>query len=109
MKPIDRPDILESKTTCTPTGFGKIYITISYHENKPFEVFANIGKSGKEVSALTEAVGRMVSLWLRSGGEVKEVVKQLKGIGGEVPTPHKDKIILSIPDAIGQTLEKEIK
>jgi ribonucleoside-diphosphate reductase alpha chain len=109
MKPQERPGTLNSKTICIPTGLGKLYLTISYHNNKPFEIFCTIGKSGREVTAMTEGISRMISLWLRSGGSIKEVVDQLKGIGGESPLPTGDKIILSVPDAIGQYLELEMK
>lgn len=102
----ERPDILESKTTCIKTGLGKLYITITYHEGQPFEIFATIGKSGKEVMAMTEAIGRMVSLWLRSGGDIDAVIKQLKDIAGDHPEPTGKVVIKSIPDGIAYVLEK---
>jgi len=104
----DRPDTLQSKTIRITTGLGKLYLTITYHENKVFEIFATIGKSGREVTAMTEGISRMVSLWLRSGGNLEDVVKELKGIGGESPISSGGKLILSVPDAIGQFLELEI-
>jgi len=106
MTPKLRPDSLPSQTTRIKTGFGKLYITISYKDGKPFEIFCTIGKSGRELNGLVEAIGRLCSLWLRSDGDIKELSKQLKGIGGESPTPDKDSLILSIPDAIGQLLDK---
>jgi len=108
IRPAPRPETLKSKTTCVNTGFGKLYVTICYgHDGRPFEIFAIIGKSGHELTAMTEGIGRLVSLWLRSGGDVGEIVKQLKGIGGESPHAHGKKLILSVPDGIGQLLEKE--
>ena len=61
---------------------------------------------GKSTTAKTEAIGRLVSLALRSGVAVEKIVEQLKGIGGEHPVFQKDGLILSIPDAISRVLEK---
>ncbi|MBN1831884.1 MAG: vitamin B12-dependent ribonucleotide reductase [Deltaproteobacteria bacterium] len=102
----DRPDTLEGFTTKMPTGYGNLYVTVTEHEGKPFEVFATIGKSGKSTTAKTEAIGRLVSLALRSGVHVEHVIEQLKGIGGEHPIFQKGGLVLSIPDAIGRVLEK---
>ena len=102
----DRPDTLEGFTTKMPTGYGNLYVTVTEHEGKPFEVFATIGKSGKSTTAKTEAIGRLVSLGLRSGVQVEHIIEQLKGIGGEHPVFQKDGLVLSIPDAIGRVLEK---
>lgn len=109
MTPQNRPEILTSKTIGIRTGLGKLYLTISYLNNKPFEIFATVGKCGKEVQAMTESIGRLVSLWLRSNGDCNHVIKQLKGIGGENPIPYKKDILLSIPDAIAKILEKNLE
>ena len=73
---------------------------------RPFEVFATIGKSGRSTAAKAEAVGRLVSLALRSGVKVGDIVKQLSGIGGEYPVFQSGGLVLSIPDAIARVLEK---
>jgi ribonucleoside-diphosphate reductase alpha chain len=101
----DRPETLEGFTTKMATGYGNLYVTVTEHEGKPFEVFATIGKSGRSTTAKTEAIGRLVSLALRSGVGVENIVSQLKGIGGEHPVFQKDGLVLSIPDAIGRVLE----
>ena len=62
-----------------------LYVTVTEYEGRPFEVFATIGKSGRSTTAKTEAIGRLVSLALRSGVTVDKIVEQLKGIGGEHP------------------------
>ena len=73
---------------------------------KPFEVFCSIGKSGYSTMADAEAIGRLASLALRSGIKTEEVINQLKGIGGAEPTFHNGNLIQSIPDAIAQVLER---
>jgi ribonucleoside-diphosphate reductase alpha chain len=102
----ERPETLEGFTSKIVTGMGKLYVTVTEYEGRPFEVFATIGKSGRSTTAKTEAIGRLVSLALRSGVEVEKIVEQLKGIGGEHPVFQKDGLVLSIPDAISRVLEK---
>jgi ribonucleoside-diphosphate reductase alpha chain len=102
----ERPETLEGFTTKMTTGYGNLYVTVTEYENRPFEVFATIGKSGRSTTAKTEAIGRLVSLALRSGVKVEKIVGQLKGIGGEYPVFQKDGLILSIPDAISRVLER---
>jgi ribonucleoside-diphosphate reductase alpha chain len=87
------------------TGLGELYLTVNEVDNRPFEVFATIGRSGRSITAKAEAIGRLVSLALRSGIDVREVVTQLKGIGGEHPVFQKKGLLLSIPDAVAWVLE----
>jgi ribonucleoside-diphosphate reductase alpha chain len=79
-------------------------------EGEPFELFATLGKSGKDTQAHTEALGRLISLSLRGGIPVSDIIAQLKGIGGSQPVFEKDGdgVILSLPDAIAQGLERAI-
>ena len=100
-----RPEILEGFTRKIKTGLGYLYVTVSDLDGSPFEVFATIGKSGRSTTAKTEAIGRIVSLALRSGVRVEDIVKQLKGIGGEHPVFQNGGLVLSIPDAIARILE----
>jgi ribonucleoside-diphosphate reductase alpha chain len=100
-----RPETLEGFTTKMVTGLGNLYVTVTEYAGEPFEIFATIGKSGSSTTAKTEAIGRLVSLALRSGIKVERIVEQLKGIGGEHPVFQKDGLVLSIPDAISRVLE----
>ncbi|MGD8540010.1 MAG: hypothetical protein PVI66_14945, partial [Candidatus Aminicenantes bacterium] len=90
------------------TGFGNLYVTISYFNQKPFEVFTSIGKSGYSTMADAEALGRLISLALRSGVEPKDVISQLKGIGGSEPIFTEGGLVQSIPDAIAKVMERHI-
>lgn len=101
----DRPETVEGFTTKIKTGLGNLYLTVTECDGRPFEVFALIGKSGKSTAAKTEAIGRLVSLALRSGIKVDHIIEQLKGISGEHPLFQKDGLVLSIPDAIAKALE----
>ncbi len=103
----ERPDLVYGFTQKVRTGHGIMYVTINEIDGKPFEVFATIGKSGRSTTAKAEAIGRLVSLALRSGIEVKNIVEQIKGIGGEAPVFQQGKQgqVQSIPDGIAWVLE----
>ena len=102
----ERPETLNGYTTKIKTGYGYLYVTVTEFDGQPFEVFATIGKSGRSTTAKTEAIGRLVSLALRSGVKVDKIIHQLKGIGGEYPIFQDGGLVLSIPDAISRVLEK---
>ncbi len=102
----ERPDILTGITERIRTGYGNLYITINSKDGQPFEVFAQIGKSGWSTMADTEAICRMISLALRSNIPVSAVIEQLTGIGGESPLFQNGELIKSIPDAISMVLKK---
>ena len=101
-----RPDVVQGFTQKVQTGLGAMYLTVNEVDGEPFEVFATIGKSGRSITAKAEAIGRLVSLALRSGVHVRDVVAQIKGIGGEHPVFRGKGLLLSIPDAIAWVLEK---
>jgi ribonucleoside-diphosphate reductase alpha chain len=101
-----RPDTVQGFTQKVQTGLGAMYLTVNEVDGEPFEVFATIGKSGRSITAKAEAIGRLVSLALRSGVHVRDVVAQIKGIGGEHPVFRGKGLLLSIPDAIAWVLEK---
>ena len=103
----DRPDLIYGFTQKVRTGHGLMYVTINEIDGKPFEAFATIGKSGRSTTAKAEAIGRLVSLALRSGIEVKRIVDQIKGISGEAPVFQHGKQgqVQSIPDGIAWVLE----
>jgi ribonucleoside-diphosphate reductase alpha chain len=108
LHPKDRPTSLPSVTDKIKTGFGNLYVTISFYNQKPFEVFTSIGKSGYTTMADAEALGRLISLALRSDVDVKEVISQLKGIGGSEPIFTEGGLVQSIPDAIAKILERHL-
>ncbi len=103
-EPEDRPDTLSGFTEKIKTGYGNLYITVNLHNGKPFEVFASIGKSGYSTMADTEAICRLISLGLRSGIPVVQIVRQLQGIGGSQPVFERRGLVFSIPDAIAKVL-----
>ncbi|MGM0651334.1 MAG: LAGLIDADG family homing endonuclease [Bacillota bacterium] len=104
LKPIKRPKTLSGSTTSVRTPMGNLFVTLNSADDKPFELFAQIGKAGSDVVAFTEAIARLISLALRCGVSVDEIVTQLEGIGGARSVGFGPNRIMSVPDAIGQSL-----
>ncbi len=107
--PRKRPKEIKGTSTKISTGCGSIYITVNYDDKGIFEVFSTLGKSGACAAAQLEAICRLISTALRSGVDVAEVVKQLRGIRCPSIAWEGGKSILSCADAIASVLEKHIK
>jgi ribonucleoside-diphosphate reductase alpha chain len=73
---------------------------------QPFEVFITLGKAGGSVMADAEAIGRLISLALRSGIPLQSVHKQLRGISSDRAVGLGPNKVLSVPDAVGIALEE---
>jgi ribonucleoside-diphosphate reductase alpha chain len=105
--PKKRPSVIRGSTRLMKTGCGNLYITINEDENgKPFEVFTNIGKAGGCAASQAEAIGRLISLTLRSDIISEEIIKQLKGISCHEPSWYEGGKVLSCSDAIAKALER---
>ena len=105
LHPRIRPPETHGVTKRVRTGNGTLYITINEDDYGLCEVFTNIGKAGSQAQVESEAISRLISLALRSGIDARDVVKQLKGIGGPSPIWENGTQILSTPDAIAKALE----
>ena len=76
-----RPRSLRSTTTMLNTEFGELYVTVSVDgEGRPYEVFGRLGKGGSFQSGVTELACRLISLHLRLGTPVEEIIHQCRGI-----------------------------
>lgn len=110
---IPRPMMVEGVTYMTETPLGKTYVTINHDDNKqPFEVFIANGKSGSDVAAMADALGRMISLALRLSSSVparermRKIVSELSGLGGARSVGFGENRVRSIPDAVAKVLAK---
>ena len=101
-----RPDMLRGMTRRLETPLGTMYVNITEDEKgQPFEVFINLGKAGGSAMADVEAMGRLISMALRSGIPIMDIHRQLRGIASDRATGLGPNKVLSVPDAIGLALE----
>ena len=101
-----RPDVLRSTAIRKETPLGTMFVHITEDDKgQPFEVFINLGKAGGSAMADAEAMGRLVSLALRSGIPIQQVHRQLRGISSDRAVGLGPNKVLSVPDAIGLALE----
>ncbi|HYL56759.1 MAG TPA: vitamin B12-dependent ribonucleotide reductase [Gemmatimonadales bacterium] len=102
-----RPDLLKGATRRVETPLGTMYVNITEDDKgQPFEVFISLGKAGGALMADVEAIGRLISLALRSGVPMQEVYRQLRGISSDRVVGLGPNKVLSVPDAIGIAIEK---
>ena len=100
-----RPQMLAGKTYRMPSPLGDLYVTINQDEQgRPFEVFATLGKAGGAAMADAEAIGRLISLSLRSGISITDIIQQLRGISCDRAVGFGPNKVLSMPDAVAQAL-----
>jgi len=108
-RPKNRPDVICGTTTKVSTGCGNLYITVNQdEEGNLFEVFTQMGKAGGCAASQLEAVGRMVSVALRGGIDIKVLIEQLKGIRCPSPSWANGQKIFSCADAIARALEQRV-
>ena len=110
-----RLHVLSGKTFKIETPLGTAYVTVNRNgDDQPFEVFCNIGKAGSDTAAVSEAIGRLISLALRLPSplspveRLEEVVNQLGSIGGGRPMGFGMQRVRSLPDGIAQVLAEEL-
>ena len=99
--------MLRGTTRRIETPLGTLYVTITEDDRgQPFEVFMSLGKAGGALMADVEAIGRLISLALRSGIPMR---RSTASSAASAPTasiglgPNK---VLSVPDAVGIAIEK---
>ncbi len=107
-----RPMVVHGATYRMLTPVGTAYITINTNgNNEPLEVFINgVGRAGSDLYAMAEGLGRIISLALRYSSHlppherIKDIVKQLEGIGGARSMGFGKERVRSLPDAVAKVL-----
>jgi ribonucleoside-diphosphate reductase alpha chain len=94
----------------TVTGFG----AAGGSRGRPLEVFVQVGKAGSDAAAVTEALGRLISLVLRlpsavaPAGRLRAVAGQLAGVGVARPTTAGPGPAPSLADALAAVLTEAL-
>ncbi|MSR21339.1 MAG: vitamin B12-dependent ribonucleotide reductase [Gemmatimonadetes bacterium] len=105
-----RPLALRGYTMKMNSPLGDLYVTINEDERgRPFEVFCTLGKAGGAAMADAEAIGRLMSLSLRSGISIQQVKDQIRGISCDRAVGLGPNKVLSVPDAVGQAIERYLE
>ena len=110
-----RPHLLHGSSYRKDTPLGTAYVTVnSGDDQEPFEVFVNIGKAGSDVTAVSEAIGRLISLTLRMPSTIppterlRWVIDEMAGIGGGRALGFGAGRVRSLPDGVAQVLAEHI-
>ena len=109
-----RPRSLPSTTTKLQTEFGNLYVTVCVDEDgEPFEVFGFLGKGGSFQHGVTELACRLISLHLRRGTPLAEIIDQCAGIQEMQPfwnqLDGKSVAVLGLGDGIAHILKGHLK
>jgi ribonucleoside-diphosphate reductase alpha chain len=108
-----RPMVVHGATYKIQTPVGIAFITLNTNGGnppEPLEMFITVGKAGSDVYAMAEGLGRMVSVALRFSSHlpvevrVREIIDQMKGIGGARSSGFGKDRIRSLPDAVAKVL-----
>ena len=81
-----RPRTLASSTTVLNTSEGDLYLTVALDgDGEPLEMFGRMGKAGSFDQDVTELACRLISLHLRRGTPLEDLIDQCRGVGGMEP------------------------
>jgi ribonucleoside-diphosphate reductase alpha chain len=83
-----------------------MYVTLNEKDGELFELMATVGKSGGTFESFLEALARQVSLSLRAGVDVDEVIDQLENIRSPELAWDDGDTVESIPDGIALAMKR---
>lgn len=108
-----RPAVVYGATYQVETPVGQAYVTINTNGgNEPLEMFINVGKAGSDVTAMAEALGRLISLILRMSSPLpameraRKIAAELVGIGGARSLGFGENRVRSLPDALAKVVDR---
>ena len=110
-RPFTVPEIMPSVRIRQDTPYGNLHTHVVFNPSDnyvPIEAFGLLGQAGSEEAASLEALGRMVSLRLRSGGNLETVVDQLIGIGSGTSKSTRSGEVQSLAMGFAKALLKYI-
>ena len=107
--PLKVPGIMPAVKIRQNTHEGNIHmevVTDPRNNYSPVEIFAELGNAGTEEAATMEALGRLSSYILRTGGQIEPIIAQLKDIGSGVNVITRDGGVQSLPMGFARGLMK---
>lgn len=106
-----RPRFMKGVTTKSDSPYGSIYVTANFDDDgNMFETFISSGKSGSVSKSITEALSRVISLALRSGVDIEDLINTISNISGSEVWVYnlldgEEVVVKSIPDAVAKMLK----
>lgn len=85
-EPIKVPGIMPGFKVSQKTPYGSLHLHITHNpreDYRPLETFLQLGHAGGREAAHTEALGRLSSYILRTGGEIQDILNQLGNISSK--------------------------
>jgi ribonucleoside-diphosphate reductase alpha chain len=107
MEKLPRPKEVTAAIRKAKLVCGNAYITVSFLDNKVFEVFATIGKSGGCVTCMLQALTTSITLGIRHGIPVEEYIKHLVGYACPSISWEDGVKYLSCVDAVGRIMKEQ--
>ena len=111
----ERPMIIAGSTYKMKTPVGTAFITVNRDEyGSPIETFINIGRAGSDVQAMAEAMGRVISKFLKQSSTASSteramiIIDQLRGIGGTRSVGFGPNRVMSLPDAVAKAMAMDM-
>jgi ribonucleoside-diphosphate reductase alpha chain len=83
-----------------------VIVAVDPKTGRELEVFAQMGSAGGVPGSNLEAICRMISLYLRNGGGLAQVIEQMEGISCHMARNTKDGYVESLGDALGIALRR---
>ena len=104
-KPPRPPAVMPALRVRFNTPFGHLHVTlvVDVKTGRELEVFALLGRSGEMTAADIEGLCRLASLYLRAGGKLEDIARQLKDIGTNLSSKEER---VSVPDSLGRAVAK---
>ncbi|MEK7475603.1 MAG: adenosylcobalamin-dependent ribonucleoside-diphosphate reductase [Candidatus Coatesbacteria bacterium] len=106
-----RPHKVRGTTSVIRTPVGSAFVTINEDDSgEPLEVFVTVGKSGSDIIADAEAIGRLISFALRTQAvlpareRLLRIAMQLEGIGGSRSTGYGPERVRSLGDGVARVI-----
>lgn len=114
LRPVPQPENvrnngLAARVFPVESFYGSVQVTITERDDspgRPWDVRLQIGKGGNDTNAHVEALGRVISVALRTGVAVNDLVEQLINIGGQSSIGFGPQKVRSVADGVGKLLER---